>query len=299
LIDLVLALALIAIMIKSGWQFSLQQQYQHQLTQSATILNQSLSALEFYLLREAHLPCPDTTGDGLENRHSTGRCSANQGRLPFLTLLLNRPYDGFGQPIYYAVHQRANSDTTANNHRYACASASVFAKQGAINNSFFQNPTGALFCTQAQCGHTEPAGYDPLVHDNQPWCQPTTQPRERPPYFNRLTPPLGTSTAVLGSLRVCSNNPNKCQSNTPRSQHAGNQVVAVLISFGANGDAAWHNCNQLNEREQMNCDYNGYFQQDPLSRDFDDQLRWLTIHRVKDLVYDQLDWHQTALPTQN
>lgn len=294
LLDLILALALSGFMILLGWQIGSQLTHQDKLTQSAEILDFAIQALEYQLIQTGHLPCPDTNGDGFENRHSTGRCLANHGRLPFLTLMTTHSSDAFGSPIYYAVHQRANSDTHANNHRYACASASLFAKQGLVNNSFFQNQTGALFCTQAQCGHTEPVGYDPEANDNQPWCQTLNIQRDRPPYFNRLTPPLGTSSALLGSLRVCANNPNECRSNTPRSQHAGNQVVAVLISFGANGDIAWHHCNQLNDREKMNCAYNGYFQQDPISRDFDDQLRWLTIHRVKDLLYDQIDWHQTA-----
>lgn len=294
LIDLVLALALAGVLIKFGWQFSMQQHYQQQLSESAKRLDQSLSALEFYLLRNAHLPCPDTTGDGLENRHATGRCLARHGRLPNLDLMLTSANDGFGQPIYYAVHQRANSDTTANNHRLACASASVFAKQGAINNSFHQNLTGALFCTAAQCGHTQPQNYSPEEHDDQLWCQATSLQRDTPPYFNRLTPPLGTSTALLGSLRVCTENPNECRSNTARSQHAGNQVVALLVSFGSNAQAAWQDCSSLNPREQQNCNHNAYFQLDPVSATFDDQLRWLTIHRIKDLLHDQLDWHQTA-----
>ena len=294
MIDLVLALALAGFLIKFGWQFSMQQHYQQQLSESAKRLDQSLSALEFYLLRNAHLPCPDTTSNGLENRHPTGRCLARHGRLPFLTLMLTTANDGFGQPIYYAVHQYATSDTVARNHRYACASASVFAKQGAINNSFHQNLTGALFCTAAQCGHTKPQDYRPEEHDDQPWCQATSQTRDTPPYFNRLTPPLGTSTAMLGSLRVCANNPNECRSNTPRSQQAGNQVVAVLVSFGSNGQTAWQDCNARNPREQQNCNGNNYFQLDPISTDFDDQLSWLSIHRIKDLLHDQIDWHQTA-----
>jgi hypothetical protein len=294
LMDLIIALGLTGLIIQLGWQLGNQHQQQQGLAKSASQLNMAMNALEQHLMRMAYLPCPDTTGNGFENRHSSGRCIANHGRWPFLTLMASNPTDAFGQPFYYAVHQWATSNTHARNHRYACASASLFAFQGSIDNTFYQNPTGALFCTQAQCGHTEPEGYNPSEHADQPWCQSMTQVRDTPPYFNRLTPPLGTSSALNGSLRVCTNNPNECRSNTPRSQHAGNQVVAVLISFGANGHTAWHNCDQLNDREQMNCNYNGYFQQDPLSRDFDDQLRWLTIHRVKDLLHDQIDWHQTA-----
>lgn len=289
-LDLILALALTGMIIQLGWQTAWQWHQQQKFSETAQILDTSLNALEYYLIRTAHLPCPDTSGDGYENRHVSGRCSKNYGQLPYLSLNGIGAADAFGFPIYYAVHRYATSDTSARNHRYACASASAFASQGSIQNTFYKNLSESVFCTLAQCNHTQPSDYD----DQTPWCRTVTQTRAQPPYVNRLTPPLGTSSALLGSLRVCAQNPNPCRSNTPRSQHAGNQVIALMVSFGANAGETWQDCNNASPREQQNCTPNGYYQLDTLSHDFDDQLRWLTIHQLKDKLYDQIDWHQTT-----
>ncbi len=48
------------------------------------------------------LPCPDTTGDGLENQ-SAGGCQSQRGLLPYRTLNITKPTDRTGAVIWYAV----------------------------------------------------------------------------------------------------------------------------------------------------------------------------------------------------
>jgi prepilin-type N-terminal cleavage/methylation domain-containing protein len=49
-----------------------------------------------------YLPCPDTDGDGGENRNAGGDCAAQDGDLPWADLGLGRQ-DAWGNPLRYAV----------------------------------------------------------------------------------------------------------------------------------------------------------------------------------------------------
>lgn len=57
-----------------------------------------------------YLPCPDTDGDGLENR-SGGICTNQEGILPWATLGLGRQ-DAWGNPFRYRVAAIFSSSTT-------------------------------------------------------------------------------------------------------------------------------------------------------------------------------------------
>lgn len=49
-----------------------------------------------------YLPCPDTDGDGLENRDAFGSCTSQDGNLPWGDLGLGRR-DAWGNPVRYSV----------------------------------------------------------------------------------------------------------------------------------------------------------------------------------------------------
>lgn len=79
------------------------------------------------------LPCPDTDGDGLENRNGNG-CAADIGAVPFLSLGLSEELaqDSWGNNIRYAVNRNAD------NAGFVCnknSSASMFCNAGAATNT--------------------------------------------------------------------------------------------------------------------------------------------------------------------
>ncbi|MEW5781274.1 MAG: type II secretion system protein [Pseudomonadota bacterium] len=57
-----------------------------------------------------YLPCPDTDGDGIENR-SGGSCTNQEGILPWSTLGLGRQ-DAWGNPFRYRVTASFSNSTT-------------------------------------------------------------------------------------------------------------------------------------------------------------------------------------------
>ena len=245
-------------------------QYQ---TQAYQTTEQHLNTIEQGLLtffaRYQYLPCPDTNGNGEENRKANGSCQAHQGKLPYLTLD-NLPYrDGYDQPFLYAINTNATQTTL----RRACTAASLFAKQGDVINTWYQcSDTQLRYCLASQCN----AACTGI-------CTPQDETRTQPPYFDLLTPPLGTSTALNGNLRICLQQAALCQNNTPLSLHLANQIPIVILSFGQNAQATWQHCDNAHAIEQQNCDLDRYFiagQQPPL----DDQLRWISPHQLKPLL---------------
>ena len=112
-----------------------------------------------------YLPCPDTDGDGLENRNGIA-CAQNNGAVPYSDIGAKEPevMDGWGNAFRYAV----NTDTTDTN--LICdkrSSASYFCNQAAGNVAWFTfedtpplagNPGGGNYtvCSEdtATCNNT-------------------------------------------------------------------------------------------------------------------------------------------------
>ncbi|UQB41644.1 prepilin-type N-terminal cleavage/methylation domain-containing protein [Thiomicrospira microaerophila] len=86
------------------------------------------SALLEHVTREKHMPCPDTTGDGIENRVGAF-CTATEGFLPHATLRTHA-VNSFSQPFFYAVNRFANLEVIPQN---ALHSASYFTSAGACD----------------------------------------------------------------------------------------------------------------------------------------------------------------------
>ncbi|UQB41782.1 type II secretion system protein [Thiomicrospira microaerophila] len=282
LIEVMIALVLIGLVIQTA-SSGISQYRTTSLYQSTELhLAQIKQALLSHLSIHGYLPCPDINQNGYENRHANGQCSSHQGALPYLELGGVGYLDSFGQRFFYAINTHATSNTSANNQRLTCRSASLFARHGSISNLLSQcNQDQRMHCTETQC-----------LHHCSGSCVNINIERNQPPYFSRITPPLGTSSALNGALRVCNTEATNCSNTTPLSHLAGNQLPAVIISYGKNGRETWQNCSNANPREQTNCNGDRYFQLDGHDDAFDDMLVWLTIHEIKTLSHLQLDWYQ-------
>ena len=281
LLEMALALLLVGILIQSATSM-LSQNRQHQTYQETEQQLQTIKqVLLSYIQVNQFLPCPDTNGDGLENLQVDGSCSAHQGSFPYLEFGGIGRQDEFGNPFFYATNTNSTSTTAANNLRLACRSASVFANSGNITNEFYQcSEDLTMHCLSSQCNS----------HCGET-CDLVELDRSSPPYFNQITNPLGTSDSFLGSLRICYDQPSECDGDTGFSLLSANIIPLTVISFGQNGSATWQDCNLASDREQENCDGDRYFQQQPISQEFDDQLTWITMYEVKALLSQQINWH--------
>ncbi len=123
-------------------------------------------ALMAYVQSNNFLPCPDTDGDGVENRNANRTCVAAQGALPHIDLGVAER-DPWNNPLLYAVTPNA---TTLANLIDANDAASYFNNDVVttgepffnINTPPFSNTAyaGALFiCGEnaAVCGGATPA----------------------------------------------------------------------------------------------------------------------------------------------
>lgn len=106
-----------------------------------------------------YLPCPDTDGDGLENR-SGGTCTNQEGLLPWATLGLGRQ-DAWGYPFRYRVSASFSNNAvgftlfSAGDIR-VCTTASCTATLGA------QLP--AVFLSTGKNGGATPSDLDELAN---------------------------------------------------------------------------------------------------------------------------------------
>lgn len=283
LLEIAIALVLITILMQTG--LSALNQARHIQTYQATAdqLKDIKRALLSFVQINSYLPCPDTNSNGLENREADGRCSANLGKLPYLEFGGVGKQDEFGNPFLYAINEKSTNNDEIRNH---CYTASLFAKNGSITNVLYQRQDELTrFCSLAQCNKIQNAVPVTCL------TTPVSVNRTAPPYFSNLTQPLGTTTALSSSLKVCSNEASNCVSNTALTSLTGNHLPLVVVSFGKNGAATWQNCTSAGANEQENCDNDAYFRQQPLSDEFDDQLIWLTMHEIKSVMRGKLNWH--------
>lgn len=107
------------------------------------------------------------------------------------------------------------------------------------------------------------------------------------PVFDLDTPPLNTG-AVTGAIRICGEQATTCTSSTPSADMVEEAAVAVIVSFGDNGEYSWNNLGVVSKfgtREAENIDRNNYFWKETAtyseSDGFDDQLVWITGFDIK------------------
>ena len=89
-------------------------------------------------LRRPYLPCPDTNGDGIENRLSNGECSLSRGHFPWVDL-------GTG-----------SQDAWGNRIRYGVTGDLANSTKGFHNNSVSAGNGNQILSSTAQCSLTSP-----------------------------------------------------------------------------------------------------------------------------------------------
>lgn len=226
-------------------------------------------ALNTFLAVNSYAPCPDTDGDGLEDRtvsSGVSICNDREGGLPYNDLGV-KEVDAWGNAYYYRVHQRAESSTYIND---ICEPASVLGLSGTRSktNLWMCPDTNIYYCAASTASNNCDDACSSL-------CTNTTDPRPSTnttsaPFFHLATPPYGT---VSGSY------------NLGIVDEAGTKidegVVAIAVSWGANGSEVNDTvCTSGTANEQENCDGDSNFVNIKTgeNRDF---VTWVTVSQAK------------------
>jgi len=144
LLELVIAMAVLAALaVVTVNVVKNQQEYSHA-TQNEQYMKQVKSAFMTFVKTNGFLPCPDTDGDGRENRVGTSpfACTLARGMVPYLDLGVPRA-DAWQQPLFYAVNDKSDISGVLDivNPNEA---ASYFNKQNAPVFGFRTPPVGAI-----------------------------------------------------------------------------------------------------------------------------------------------------------
>lgn len=101
LIEIAIVLVILGLVL-GGVLAPLSTQYENsRRNETSNILDQVLEASYGYAIVNGQFPCPDTSGDGLENRVGAN-CVSPTGGLPWVTLGVGQN-DAWGQPFGYQV----------------------------------------------------------------------------------------------------------------------------------------------------------------------------------------------------
>lgn len=271
LVELLLALLLIGLLAGSYLKFTSVTSYAEQAKETRFQVQEIRDGLLTFLKVNRYLPCPDIDGDGREDR-STSRdagityCKERSGFLPSVQLGVSTK-DAWGNPFYYRVNARSENKSRIND---VCETASVFGQQGPRSR-----PAESGFCPETKlfycdCGDARADGacLGACDFDHEP------RTMDAPPYFRLDTPPVGVDNAdSLKNMVVQDASENELD----------NGIVAMVVSFGRNGEQAWTNCDNqtmTNAVELENCDGDADFR---LNQDSpqDDFLGWLNVLDVK------------------
>jgi type II secretory pathway pseudopilin PulG len=115
------------------------------------IMNNIDNAIQGYLKVNKRLPCPDTDGDGLENRDDNGTasdptddsCTSYQENLPFATLGLTSDEDAWKNRLYYGVYE----DLIRTDPSSFCSELVGFINNSAATTSEDPGETDKLYVT--------------------------------------------------------------------------------------------------------------------------------------------------------
>lgn len=280
LVELLLALLLIGLLAGSYLKFTSVTSYAEQAKETRFQVQEIRDGLLTFLKVNRYLPCPDIDGDGREDR-STSRdagityCKERSGFLPSVQLGVATK-DAWGNPFYYRVNARSENKDDIND---VCETASVFGQQGPRSRpaeSGFCPDTKMFYCDceEPWLSKDEKSGERNRVCPSA--CDFDHEPRtmDMPPYFRLDTPPVGVDNADgLKNMVVLDS----------QGEELDNGIVAMVVSFGRNGEQAWKNCdNQTmpNAMELENCDGDADFRLNQNSPQ-DDFLGWLNVLDVK------------------
>lgn len=292
LIEVAVALVIIGLLI-SGGSFLYGQQYRSdKVNKTYKQLNEIHNLMLSFVQANGFLPCPDTDGDGLENRKTDGACQSRQGRLPGQTLGIDSK-DAWGTPLYYRVNARAED---LNRVTDICQSASVFGAirpDGTPVLGTYTSGSGtypSMKCEENKTYYCLPASTTSSSCSNA--CGTTctsvsssSDPRPNsggPPYFHTSTFPIGAFSDGMKNMTI----------QSPSGNTLEELVVAVVVSFGQNGKLTWGapsanvpSCPaSLTAEEQENCNDDRTFIDG--NKALDDYLVGITLREVKKAAID-------------
>ncbi|WP_160326935.1 type II secretion system protein [Thiomicrospira sp. XS5] len=122
LIELALVLMIVGLLTAGTLSVLSSQREQVSYADSNQALAQTKQAVLSFLVVNGFLPCPDTTGDGLENRTNQA-CEAVSGEVPYrdIGLRLADVRDGFGNRLRYVINAEATSLAALQDSAYSAS----------------------------------------------------------------------------------------------------------------------------------------------------------------------------------
>jgi prepilin-type N-terminal cleavage/methylation domain-containing protein len=133
LVEMALVMVVIGIILSIVSSVAPQFILSGKIKKAQAIVDKNIYAIEGYLAANGRCPCPDTDGDGLEDRNDQGTpgdakddtCGAGdiyEGGLPYRTLGLSSGQDNWGTALRYAVYDNC----TRTNQTDLCGDLSDF-----------------------------------------------------------------------------------------------------------------------------------------------------------------------------
>jgi len=259
LIELAIVLAILGIVFTAGLKgISSFKHSSYTKESEKNLVEIKQQVLKFGVINK-YLPCPDSDGDGYEDRTtqtgslgSVERCSDTVGGVPYLDLGFEKSDvdDGWGNSIRYAV----NTDTT--NANLICdktSSASMFCNKGTSSNIT---------------------------------------------WFNLDTPPTAIKKGV-GNYIVCNKTASNCSASVPPSKIETDTAVVVLVAYnedGATTIASMPSCSGIPSQNVENCNVDNLYHQREITVDkanfFDDVVTTISGYEVKSAVISKtISWN--------
>lgn len=279
LLELLIVIVIIGILAVGGVKIYSTFYQLDKANQAQVDLIEIREALMTFLKVNLYLPCPDTNGNGRENRSTNGgveRCTADNGYLPSEDIGMPE-FDPWGNRFLYKVNARADDATRIVD---ICQTASVFGRSGARTYptaDFAQcSDTGIYYCNDDCASASNVCGTGNCVYNKDPRLA------DEPPYFGMMTPPVSAQTDGYKNLTI--------YDSASLTNVVDDLAVAVVVSFGENGAKTWANCNDANSAaEKENCTVAGDerdFVQATQSSDFDDYLTWIRLNDAKQAMFE-------------
>ncbi|HHH43637.1 MAG TPA: type II secretion system protein [Gammaproteobacteria bacterium] len=143
---------------------------------NAALLEQAREALIGYALINTRLPCPDTTGNGLEDAPCPNNPGPPTGRLPWITLDIDSEWDAWGEPhqVNYVVNGAFTASITLNSAGAGVNAIDIHTTTGSCNtaNNLVATNVPALIWSTAKTDYTlqAPARVDEQDNANGDHC---------------------------------------------------------------------------------------------------------------------------------
>ncbi|MBO1926957.1 prepilin-type N-terminal cleavage/methylation domain-containing protein [Thiomicrorhabdus sp. 6S2-11] len=230
------------------------------------------ATLDFVMVNY-HMPCPDTDGDGRENRDADNKaCSSAKGTVPYVDIgrSLADSSDDYGNVFAYGV----TLDVTDQAQIVAVTGIATDELYGEFEPSYFANQD-----VTSEANTNKPSNYEiPIIL----------------PLFGLDTPPTSQTPATANkNYVVCKKTAVSCSSASPAVDIEVEDIPAVIVAFNENGNGiTLSSCNGSNwgALEEENCNDDLYLLKNYFSDGvYDDQMVTISAYEIKQQVLDRLN----------